>query len=40
LLAAKMNTSQAVEKLKSEEPSEDVNYLIKFIEKSERGILK
>jgi UDP-N-acetylglucosamine acyltransferase len=40
LLAAKMNTSQALEKLKSEEPTEDVRYLISFIEKSERGILK
>jgi UDP-N-acetylglucosamine acyltransferase len=40
LLAAKMNTSQAVEKLKSEPASEDVQYLIDFIEKSDRGILK
>ena len=40
LLAAKMNTSQALEKLKSEAASEDVQYLIEFIEKSERGILK
>jgi UDP-N-acetylglucosamine acyltransferase len=40
LLAAKKNTSQAVEKMKSEEPSEDVQYLVDFIEKSERGILK
>jgi UDP-N-acetylglucosamine acyltransferase len=40
LLAAKMNTSQALEKLKAEQPSEDVRYLIDFIEKSERGILK
>lgn len=40
LLAAKMNTSQAVEKLKAEEPTEDVRYLVSFIEKSERGILK
>jgi len=40
LLAAKMNTSQALEKLKGESPSEDVTYLIEFIEKSERGILK
>jgi UDP-N-acetylglucosamine acyltransferase len=40
LLAAKMNTSQALEKLKSEDASEDVKYLIEFIEKSERGILK
>jgi UDP-N-acetylglucosamine acyltransferase len=40
LLAAKMNTSQALEKLKSEDSSDDVQYLIQFIEKSERGILK
>ena len=40
LLAAKMNTSQALEKLKSEEPSEDVHYLIAFIERSQRGVLK
>jgi UDP-N-acetylglucosamine acyltransferase len=40
LLAAKMNTSQALEKLKAEERSDDVQYLIDFIEKSERGILK
>jgi hypothetical protein len=35
-----MNTSQAVEKLKSDAPNEDVRYLVDFIEKSERGILK
>ncbi len=40
LLAAKMNTSQALEKLKNEGASEDVKYLIDFIEKSDRGILK
>ena len=40
LLAAKMNTSQAVEKLKSEPANEDVQYLIDFIEKSARRILK
>jgi UDP-N-acetylglucosamine acyltransferase len=40
LLAAKMNTSQALEKLKSESPSEDVRQLIDFIENSERGVLK
>jgi UDP-N-acetylglucosamine acyltransferase len=40
LLAAKINTSQALEKLKSEDSSDDVQYLIQFIEKSERGILK
>lgn len=40
LLAAKMNTTQALEKLKAEEQTEDVRYLVEFIEKSERGILK
>lgn len=40
LLAAKMNTSQALDKLKAEEASEDVQYLIDFIEKSQRGVLK
>ena len=40
LLAAKMNTSQALEKMKSGERSDDVQYLIDSIEKSERGILK
>jgi UDP-N-acetylglucosamine acyltransferase len=40
LLAAKMNTSQALEKMKSEEQTEDVRYLVEFIEKSERGVLK
>jgi UDP-N-acetylglucosamine acyltransferase len=40
LLAAKMNTSQALEKLKAQEHSEDIQYLIEFIEKSDRGILK
>ena len=40
LLAAKMNTSQALERLKAEESSDDLKYLIEFIEQSERGILK
>lgn len=40
LLASKMNTSQAVEKIKAGDPSEDVKYLVEFIEKSERGVLK
>jgi UDP-N-acetylglucosamine acyltransferase len=41
LLASKMNTSQALEKLKEEGiASEDVAYLVEFIEKSERGVLK
>ncbi|MBB6146980.1 UDP-N-acetylglucosamine acyltransferase [Silvibacterium bohemicum] len=41
LLAAKMNTSQAIQKLKEDGiASEDVDYLIQFIESSHRGVLK
>lgn len=41
LLAAKLNTSQAIERLRSEgNLTEDVEMLISFIESSERGILK
>ena len=41
LLASKMNTSQALEKLKSEsDRGEDVEMLIRFIESSERGVIK
>ncbi len=41
LLAGRMNTSQAVAQLRREgAPSEDVAYLLGFIEDSERGILK
>jgi UDP-N-acetylglucosamine acyltransferase len=41
LLASKLNTSQAIEKLKAEpEPGEDVEMLIRFIEESERGVIK
>ncbi|MGH9517759.1 MAG: acyl-ACP--UDP-N-acetylglucosamine O-acyltransferase, partial [Terriglobales bacterium] len=41
LLASKLNTSQALEKLKSEAArGEDVDMLIKFIETSERGVVK
>src|SRR6478736_2522153 len=41
LLASKLNTSQALEKLKSEQDrGEDVEMLIRFIEASERGIIK
>jgi UDP-N-acetylglucosamine acyltransferase len=41
LLASKMNTTQALEKLKSEaDRGEDVEMLINFIESSERGIIK
>jgi UDP-N-acetylglucosamine acyltransferase len=41
LLASKMNTSQALAKLKAEsERGEDVDTLIRFIESSERGIIK
>lgn len=41
LLASKLNTSQALQKLKSEaDRGEDVEMLIKFIEQSERGVIK
>ena len=41
LLASKLNTSQALEKLKSESSrGEDVDMLIRFIESSERGVIK
>jgi UDP-N-acetylglucosamine acyltransferase len=41
LLASKRNTSQALEKLKAESDlGEDVDMLIRFIEASERGIIK
>ena len=41
LLASKMNTSQALEKLKSEpDRGEDVEMLIRFIEAAERGVIK
>lgn len=41
LLASKLNTSQALEKLKSEpDRGEDVEMLIRFIESSERGVVK
>ena len=41
LLASKLNTSQALEKLKVEtDRSEDVDLLIRFIEAAERGVIK
>ena len=41
LLASKLNTSQAIEKLKTEaDRGEDVDALIRFIEASERGVIK
>lgn len=41
LLASKLNTSQALEKLKSEpDRGEDADTLIRFIEDSERGVIK
>jgi len=41
LLASKMNTSQALEKIKAEaDRGEDVDLLIRFIEASERGVIK
>lgn len=41
LLASKLNTSQALQKLKSEtDRGEDVEMLIRFVEASERGVIK
>jgi UDP-N-acetylglucosamine acyltransferase len=41
LLASKLNTSQALEKLKAESDlGDDVEMLIRFIEASERGVIK
>src|ERR1700685_2948369 len=41
LLASKLNTSQALEKLKAEaDRGEDVEMLVGFIEASERGVIK
>jgi UDP-N-acetylglucosamine acyltransferase len=44
LLAAKLNTSAAIEKIKeleaSEGAQEDIAYLVAFIERSQRGIIK
>lgn len=41
LLASKLNTTQALDKLKSEgEQGEDVEMLIRWIEASERGVIK
>lgn len=41
LLASKLNTSQALEKLKAEaDRGGDVDRLIRFIEESERGVIK
>ena len=41
LLASKLNTTQALEKLKSEpDRGEDVDMLIRFIEESQRGVIK
>jgi UDP-N-acetylglucosamine acyltransferase len=41
LLNSKLNTTQAIEKLKAEgDQGEDVAMLIRFIEQSERGIIK
>jgi UDP-N-acetylglucosamine acyltransferase len=41
LLASKLNTSQALDKMKGEaDRGEDVDMLIRFIESSERGVIK
>jgi UDP-N-acetylglucosamine acyltransferase len=40
-LASKLNTSQAIEKLKEEaDRGEDVDRLIQFVQSSERGVVK
>jgi len=39
LLAGKMNTTQAIEKMRQIE-GEDVALLVQFIERSERGVIK
>jgi hypothetical protein len=41
LLSCKLNTSQALERMKSEMTGiPEVDYLTAFIEKSERGVIK
>lgn len=40
LLSSKLNTSQALEKLREEAGGEDVELLVRFIESSQRGIIK
>jgi len=41
LLASRLNTSQALEQLRSDgTPTEDVAYLLEYIERSQRGIIK
>ncbi|MBK9317126.1 MAG: acyl-ACP--UDP-N-acetylglucosamine O-acyltransferase [Acidobacteria bacterium] len=41
LLASKLNTSQAIERIKAEmTPTPEVDYLIEFIETAERGVTK
>jgi UDP-N-acetylglucosamine acyltransferase len=41
LLASKLNTSQAIERMRAEaDRGEDVEMLIRFIEASERGVIK
>ena len=41
LLASKLNTSQALEKLRAEgKLGDDVDLLVRFIETSQRGVIK
>jgi UDP-N-acetylglucosamine acyltransferase len=41
LINSKLNTTQALEKLKSEgDQGDDVAMLIRFVEQSERGVIK
>lgn len=40
LLTSGLNTSQALERLKAAAMTEDVTYLVEFIQQSERGVIK
>jgi UDP-N-acetylglucosamine acyltransferase len=40
LLSEKLNTSQALEQIRAQDPTEDVEELLRFIEGSERGVIK
>jgi UDP-N-acetylglucosamine acyltransferase len=41
LLASRLNTTQALERLRAEgQPEECVAYLVAFIERSQRGVIK
>ena len=40
LLQSKLNTSQAVEAIRQKNPAPEVELLLRFIETSERGVIK